>query len=227
MMSISSGVPGELRGLQYLHNKHGVLPWSTVLQPAIRTARYGFPITEDLHHAMQRTLQRGQDFLVKDPSWSQDFAPHGSLLGLGETLYRKRYADTLETLANEGPDAFYTGRIAKTMIDALQAANGIMTLEDLQGYQVVIRDTPQVKYRGYTVTSVSAPAAGVIGLSILRIIEGYEQFFSPESIQLSTHRLDEAMRFAYGQVCCRELMKTNQSQLNFVNREPLLGTLSS
>jgi gamma-glutamyltranspeptidase/glutathione hydrolase len=192
-----------VRGLQYLHNKHGVLPWSAVLQPAIKTARNGFPMTEDLYHATQRTLKNGKDFLVTDPSWAQDFAPHGTVLGLGDTLYRKRYADTLETIANEGPEAFYTGRIAETMIDAVRATNGIMTLEDLQNYEVVIRDTPQIDYRGYTVTSTSAPSAGVIGLSILKIIDGYEQFFSPESIQLSTHRLDEAMRFAYGQVCFR------------------------
>jgi gamma-glutamyltranspeptidase/glutathione hydrolase len=193
-------VPSEVRGLQYLHNKHGVLPWSTVLQPAIKTARDGFPMTEDLYHATQRTLKNGKDFLVTDPSWAQDFAPHGTILGLGDTLYRKRYADTLETIANEGPEAFYTGRIAETMIDAVRATNGIMTLEDLQNYKVAIRDTPQINYRGYTVTSTSAPSAGVIGLSILKIIDGYERFFSPESIQLSTHRLDEAMRFAYGQV---------------------------
>lgn len=158
-------------------------------------------MTQDLYHATQRTLKNGKDFLVKDPSWAQDFAPHGTILGLGDTIYRKRYADTLETIAKEGPDAFYSGRIAETMIDAVRAANGIMTLEDLQNYQVVIRDTPQIDYRGYTVTSTSAPSAGVIGLSILKIIDGYEQFFSPESTQLSTHRLDEAMRFAYGQVC--------------------------
>jgi gamma-glutamyltranspeptidase/glutathione hydrolase len=160
-------------------------------------------MTEDLYHATQRTLKDGKDFLVTDPSWAQDFAPHGTVLGLGDTLYRKRYADTLETIANEGPEAFYTGRIAETMIDAVRATNGIMTLEDLQNYEVAIRDTPQIDYRGYTVTSTSAPSAGVIGLSILKIIDGYEQFFSPESIQLSTHRLDEAMRFAYGQVCFR------------------------
>lgn len=197
----SSGVPSEVRGLQYLHEKYGVLPWSTVLQPAIKTARNGFPMTEDLFHATQGTLTKGKDFLIKDPSWAQDFAPHGTLLGLGDTIYRKRYADTLETIANEGPDAFYTGHIAESMIDAVRAANGIMTLEDLQNYEVAIRDTPQIDYRGYTVTSTSAPSGGVVGLSILKILDGYENFFSPESTQLSTHRLDEAMRFAYGQVC--------------------------
>ncbi|KAH8703368.1 gamma-glutamyltranspeptidase [Talaromyces proteolyticus] len=196
---LASGVPSEIRGLEYLHENYGVLPWSTVLQPAIKTARYGFPMTEDLMRAVRSTVKGGKTFLVEDPSWALDFAPNGTLLNLEDTVYRKRYADTLETIANEGPDAFYTGYIAETMIKAVQDANGTMTLQDLENYGVVVGDTPQIDYRGYKVTSTSAPSAGSIGLSILRIVEGYEDFFSPDSIALSTHRLDEAMRFGYGQ----------------------------
>lgn len=194
-----SGVPGEIRGLEYIHKKYGTLEWSTLLQPATRVARDGFPITADLARAINASLDHA-DFLRTDPSWSLDFAPNGTLLGLGDTIYRKRYADTLEKIATEGPDAFYTGYIAETMIQATQEANGTMTLEDLQRYEVLIRDTKEIDYRGYKITSTSAPSSGTIGLSILKILEGYSDFFQPETEHLSTHRLDEAMRFAYGQV---------------------------
>jgi gamma-glutamyltranspeptidase / glutathione hydrolase len=125
-------VPGELRGLEHLHKNYGKLPWSTLFQPAIRVARYGFPVTQDLVRYMASATNYPQDFLTKDPSWAIDFAPNGTLLQLNDTITRKRYADTLEAIAERGADAFYTGPIAEATIRALQAENGTMTLEDLK-----------------------------------------------------------------------------------------------
>ncbi|KAJ9252946.1 hypothetical protein DTO207G8_4466 [Paecilomyces variotii] len=196
---LASGVPGEVRGLETLHRKYGALPWSTVMQPAIRTAREGFTVGEDLVRYMNAAVGDGEDFLSKNPTWAIDFAPNGTRVGLGDTVTRKRYADALERIAKQGPDAFYTGYIAETMIDALQAANGTMTLEDLKNYTVAFRNISQIDYRGYQITSGTAPSSGVIALSALKILEGYGDFFTAESVNLSTHRLDEALRFAYGQ----------------------------
>jgi gamma-glutamyltranspeptidase / glutathione hydrolase len=114
-------------------------------------------------------------------------------------LPRKRYADTLEIIAERGSDAFYTGRIAETMIDTLQRANGTMTLEDLRNYTDAIRTPAQIEYRGYKVTSCSAPSSGEVALAALKTVEGYSDFFAPSNVQFSTHRLDEAIRFTYGQ----------------------------
>ncbi|PGH02759.1 gamma-glutamyltransferase [Blastomyces parvus] len=196
---LASGVPGEIRGLEYLHRKYGVLPWSTVMQPAIRTARDGWPVNEDLVHYMEDETAGKEDFLSKDPTWAIDFAPNGVRLGLGDIITRRRYADTLEKIAKYGPDAFYSGPIAEATIRALQAQNGTMTLDDLKNYTVAIRDTSQVNYRGYKVTSASAPSSGAVTMSILNILNEYDDFFAPGNLNLSTHRLAEAMRFAYGQ----------------------------
>ncbi|KGO77704.1 Gamma-glutamyltranspeptidase [Penicillium italicum] len=197
---LASGVPGEVRGLEHLHKKYGSLPWSTVVQPAIRTARDGFPVTEDLVRYMASAVGNGEDFLSKNPTWAIDFAPNGTRLGLGDTITRRRYADTLEAIAHRGADAFYSGPIAETMINAVQRENGTMTLEDLKNYTVAIRDISQIEYRGYKITSTSAPSSGSIALSILKILGTYKDFFSTEkSVNLSTHRLDEAMRFGYGE----------------------------
>ncbi|KAF9883982.1 hypothetical protein FE257_002423 [Aspergillus nanangensis] len=194
---LASGVPGEVRGLEYLHRKYGSLPWATLMRPAINTARQGFPVTEDLVRYMG--LADGGDFLSQDPTWAIDFAPNGTRLGLGDVLTRRRYADTLETIATHGPDSFYTGAIAETMIQTLQAANGTMTLEDLRNYTVAIRNVSQIDYRGYQITGTTSPSSGAVGLSILKILEGYDGFFAPDNVNLSTHRLAEAMRFGYGQ----------------------------
>ncbi|KAI1414187.1 gamma-glutamyltranspeptidase [Hypoxylon sp. FL1857] len=195
---LASGVPGELRGLEYLHRNYGQLSWAAVMAPAIKLAREGFEVTEDLVNYMSSVTPNG-NFLIDDPAWAIDFAPNGYLVRRGETLTRKRYADTLEVIAREGPDAFYTGAIAKATIAAVQKANGTMTLGDLRNYAVAIRQPAEIKYRGYKLTSVSAPASGAVTLSTLKIVDGYDDFGDPAAINLTTHRLDEAMKFAYGQ----------------------------
>lgn len=190
-------MPGEIRGLEHIHEKYGVLPWADVLAPAIKVARYGFTVTEDLVKYMNSISPN--DFLTDDPNWALDFAPKGSRVKLGETIRRKRYADTLEVIATEGPDAFYTGAIAAATIAELSKNNGTMTLEDLKSYTVAIREPAEITYRGYKATSCSAPSSGVVALSTLKILDGYGGFDDPAAVNLSTHRLDEAMRFAYGQ----------------------------
>ena len=196
---LASGVPGEVRGLAHLHQNYGVLPWKHVMQGAIRTARYGWPVSEDLVRYMAATVSGLTNFLVDDPNWAVDFAPNGTLLGLGDTITRKRYADTLETIAIEGPDAFYTGSIAESIVNAVQAADGTMTVDDLKNYRVAIRAPANITYRNYKVVSCSAPSSGEVALSVLKTVEGYGDFLHRASLNLSTHRLDEAIRFGYGE----------------------------
>ncbi|KAI1393034.1 gamma-glutamyltranspeptidase [Hypoxylon trugodes] len=194
---LASGVPGELRGLEYLHRNYGKLSWATVMAPAIKVAREGFEVGEDLIGQINSTIPH--DFLTDDPAWAIDFAPNGYLVRLGETMTRKRYADTLETISKYGPDAFYTGPIAEATIAALSASNGTMTLDDLENYKIALREPAEIDYRGYKLKSCSAPASGVVALSTLKIFEGYPDFADPVAINLTTHRLDQAMKFAYGQ----------------------------
>ncbi|KAL8932446.1 MAG: hypothetical protein Q9216_006831 [Gyalolechia sp. 2 TL-2023] len=196
---LASGVPGELRGLEYLHQHLGKLPWSHVMQPAINLARNGFLVTADLVRYMDSATKGQDNFLVDEPTWAIDFAPNGTRLGLGDTMTRRRYADTLESISKRGVDAFYTGPIANATINALQAQNGTMDLEDLGNYTVAIRKPASITYRDYRLTSCSAPSSGEVALSALKTIEGYPDIGSLATTNLSTHRLDEAIRFAYGE----------------------------
>lgn len=198
---LASGIPGELRGLEYLHKNYGKLPWSMVIQPSIDLARNGFPVNKDMIHYMDEAVgQAGDDFLCNDPSFALDFCPTGTRLGLGETITLRRFADTLEAIANHGPDVFYSGPIAEATVKAVQAANGTITSDDLRNYSIVIRDTIEIDYRGFRITSTSAPSSGVVTLSILKILEAYNGLFMADNVNISTHRLDEAIRFGYGEV---------------------------
>ena len=188
-------MPGELRGLEYMHGHYGRLSWKRLVDPSIKLARAGFVVPYDLAKHLS-----GRPFLVNDPSWAIDFAPNGTLLKAGDIMTRKRYAETLEEISNNGPGAFYRGRLARTTVAALRSRNGTMTVKGLMNYTVVTRKPLQVDYRGYRITAGSAPSSGSVALSTLKTVEGYSDFMHEEAINLSTHRLDEAFRFAYGEV---------------------------
>lgn len=195
---LASGVPGELRGLEHLHKGYGKLPWKDVIAPAVKLARYGFPVNKDTVRYIASAISGIDNFLVHDPAWAIDFAPNGTLVGLGDRLTRKRYANTLETIGEYGPDAFYTGAIADATITALRKANGTMTLDDLKNYTVAIRKPAEITYKGYKIHACSAPSGGEVVLAALKIFEGYDGA-DPTQLNASVHYLDESMKFAYGE----------------------------
>jgi len=208
---LASGVPGELRGLQWIHENFGQLDWRDVVMPSVKIAREGWSVGEDLVRYMGYSSSPNSmdgNFLVKRKEWSEDFAPNGTILGLGDWITRKRYATSLERIAKEGPDVFYKGDMAEKMIEAVKKTNGTMTLEDLKNYRIALRKPAEIKYRGYKMTSNSAPASGVVALAVMNIVSGYEDFGWKGQLNLSTHRLDEAIRFGYG-------MRTNLGDPSF------------
>lgn len=194
------------------------MPWAQVLRPAIHVARYGFKVTQDLVNQEKNAIAGVPNFLIENPSFAIDFAPNGTLLGLNATITRKRYADTLEVIAERGPDAFYTGPVADATITALQAANGTMTLNDLNDYRVALRKPSQITYRQYRITSGSAPSSGTVALSALKTVEGFSDFGVPAAINHTTHRLDEAIRFAYGKVGSFLLWASSQADRTRANQ---------
>ena len=141
----------------------------------------------------------GHDFLSNDPAWAEDFAPNGTRVAEGEVMTRERYARTLEAVAAQGPEAFYKGPLADAMVRALRKSNGTMTIDDLAKYGVVSRTPAEMDYKGFRIHGVGVPSSGSVALSILKILEGYTDFDRSE--HLSTHRMDEAIRFGYGKVC--------------------------
>ncbi|KAK8133370.1 hypothetical protein PG984_005382 [Apiospora sp. TS-2023a] len=199
---LAVAVPGELRGLEAAHSKLGTLPWQEVVHPAAHVARNGFEVTEDAVRYMDYGVEfAGWNFLVEDPSWAQDFAPTGSRVKLGDVMTRKRYADTLDAVAGGGADVFYHGAQANATIDALRAANGTMTLDDMRDYRAILREPINITYGDYRLFSTGAPASGTVCLSTLKTMEGYHAGAGETSegvdSNLTLHRFDEAMRFGY------------------------------
>lgn len=103
----------------------------------------------------------------------------------------------MEKIAINGPDVFYTGEIAQSMIDLILADNGTMTMDDLKNYKVLVRQPLSIDYRGYKVFATDAPSSGAITLSMLKTMEQYP-LSDRKDTNLTVHRFNEAMRFAYG-----------------------------
>ncbi|OAA57481.1 gamma-glutamyltranspeptidase [Niveomyces insectorum RCEF 264] len=194
---LAVAVPGELRGLAYLHEKHGALPWETVVLPAVHVARNGFRVSEDLVRYMDSAMSMGGTFLVDDPVWAVDFAPNGRLVQLGDIITRKRYANTLEAIAKKGINDFYEGAMAKAMVELIRDRNGSMTLDDYRRYTIQVRPAVSTVFRGRRLFSTGAPSSGAVALSVLKTMEQFPPADSDEHINLTTHRFDEALRFGY------------------------------
>jgi gamma-glutamyltranspeptidase/glutathione hydrolase len=190
---LSVGVPGELRGFEYLHSKHGRLPWKQVVAPAVRLNRKGFKVTSQLSVAIS---QYKSSFLCKQEYWKEAYCANGTAAGLGDHIKRTRYADTLELIGEKGVDAFYSGAIANRTITAIQSTGGIMTEKDLSGYNVKIRRPLHFDYdESKRVWSSGVPSSGAVVLSALKTMSTYnEKEVKEADVNLTTHRLIEATK---------------------------------
>ncbi len=165
----SVAVPGSAAGLFAVHNRYGRLPVATVIQPAVRLARKGVVVNryQDNFFRLLRPI------LTLTEEGRSIFTPCGTLLKEGDRLYLKNFADTLETLAKEGPRILYEGPLAKGICQQFAGNGGLLSLEDLMSYEVITRRPLRFDYRDHTVLTNPPPSAGggLIAL-ILKILEG-------------------------------------------------------
>ncbi|KAL3976217.1 neuromedin U receptor 1 [Sarotherodon galilaeus] len=187
------GVPGEIRGYEAAHRLYGKLPWADLFQPTIKLAREGFPIPYYQGQHIPRINNTSIRELYLDKN--------GNLLKTGDIVKFEKLADTLETIANEGPDAFYNGTIAKNLISDIEKAGGKLTMQDLASYEANVTDAWNISLRDYKMYFPPPPAGGAILSLILNIMKGYEMKSEPNTTDekiLFYHRYIEALKFANG-----------------------------
>ncbi|MGW5956884.1 gamma-glutamyltransferase [Methylorubrum thiocyanatum] len=190
------GVPGTVRGLAEAHRRYGSgkLSLAELIAPAEKLARDGIPVESGLADS----LPRASGLLGQWPSSRAVFFEGDHVLPRGATLIQRDLADTLRTIAERGPDAFYEGPIAERIAAAVQGAGGIMTTADLTAYRPEIRTPVRGTYRGYEIVSMPPPSSGGVHLiEILNILEGYDLAGMGTGSAQVLHTLAEAMKPAY------------------------------
>ena len=141
----SCGTPGLPAGLSELWRAHGRLPWSRLVEPALRLAREGveFPPAHASCLAMLApvmTLDEG----------ARIYSPHGELLKAGERLEQPGLAAALEALAEEGADSVYRGTIGESLLALCRERGGLVTRRDLESYEARWREPAAVDYLDWT-----------------------------------------------------------------------------
>lgn len=192
---LSVGVPGTVAGLSLALKKYGTLTLKQVMAPAIRMAEHGIPVTDSLANS----LKMNRKALLRWPETAKIFlkANTGHYIP-GDVFQQKDLAGSLNKIADEGPNAFYQGDIAKKLVAEMQQHNGLMTLEDLRNYRAVIREPVQGTYRGYEIFSMPPPSSGGIHLiQMLNILEGFPLRSLGAQSAEKLHLLTETMKLAY------------------------------
>ncbi len=186
-------VPGACAGWFDLIKKHGSLPMSEILAPAIRLAHEGFPVGPITSYSWQRGAQNQ----LKSAPNGHELTIEGRGPKPGEIFRNANLARTFEIVAHGGVSAFYQGQIAEAIVGVIKESGGCMSLEDLASHTSTWEEPLSVTYRGLRVHECPPNGQGITALIALNILEGFDL---SSLTSLSTERLHltiEAVRLAF------------------------------
>ncbi len=191
---LSVGVPGSVAGLLDALERYGSLPRETVMAPAIRLAEEGFELNEDLANDFRRVLGSMRSY----PASMAIFSKQGEPYQAGDTWVQKDLAETLRRISEQGRDGFYKGRTAELMVAEMQRGGGLISHEDLNGYEAEWREPIRGSYRGYDIWSMPPPSSGgILLVQMLNMLEPYDIGALGKGSAETVHLMIEAQRRAY------------------------------
>jgi gamma-glutamyltranspeptidase/glutathione hydrolase len=189
---LSATVPGAVHAWQSLSQRFGALPLATVLEPAIRAAADGFPVTELVAHTWDLAQRVG--FLRNDAARASWLAG-GSAPRAGEWFRAPGLARTLRQIAEGGAAAFYEGEAAKAIVAASREEDGFFEMGDLARHSSTWVEPIATTYRGVEVLEMPPNGQGIAALQALGILECFEPAASTSV--LDWHRRIEAVKIAF------------------------------
>jgi gamma-glutamyltranspeptidase / glutathione hydrolase len=194
---LSVGVPGNIRLMAMAHEKWGKLKWAQLFDPAIKIAENGFAVNATLHQRLEQIAPVWKDF----PDAQRLYWEDGKPAPVGTIIKNPAMAKTLKLLAKKGPDAFYKGKLAKTLVKTVRNAPrnpGDMTMTDLASYKAKQQDAICAPYRVYIICGMGPPSSGATTvLQILGSIERFDIAKLGKDNPQSWHIIAEAMQLAY------------------------------
>lgn len=186
-------VPGAVAGWSALHERFGRLPWKELFQPAIFYAEQGYPVPEVIHAYWETSA----DWIARDTESRRVFLPNGKAPAVGQIFRNPDLAKALRLVAEDGPNGFYKGDIARAILSTSQSLGGTMAADDLSQFSPEWVDPISTTYRGWTIYELPPNGQGMAALEMLNIMETFPA--SPDGPLSVTelHRKIEAMKLAY------------------------------
>ena len=160
--------PGNLAGWHGLQSRYGKLNFADVLEPAIRLATDGFPVSPFFIVETCSSISR-----IKDPDWHRIFRP-GHDWKPGEVLKLPDLAATLTAIAKNGIEHLYGGELGEKLASHMAAEDGVITLEDLQAVSPIIEAPTKAAYRDRLIHVPPPPAESFQMLLALRILDSFD-----------------------------------------------------
>jgi len=193
----SVGVPGNIALAAQAHERYGQLEWEALFQPAIRLAREGWELTPRGAGYAERVRARAAH---QEEGRALFFDDEGNALPAGTWLTNTELADTLDSLATDGPRHLYADRAAELAahVAAQTPGDAAMRASDITEYSATDRPPLCGDYREYTICSMGPPSSGAT--TVLAILGQLERFdmtaLGPES-HTAWHLFAESQRLAY------------------------------
>ena len=194
--------PGILKLMHEAHNKYGKLKWKALFDPAIAVALDGWLIRPHVAGMMALDERHvGRVPFIEKLRLTHDgrflyLRPDGTLKKVGDQVENPDLAKSLQSIADNGIDEFYSGKLADAIIDDMHQHGGFLSSDDLKSYKPQICKPIKMQYRGYTISVPPPPSGGLNILQMLKIIEKFDLIKlghnSPEYIAT----LSETMKWA-------------------------------
>jgi gamma-glutamyltranspeptidase / glutathione hydrolase len=189
----AAAVPGTVKGYETAHRKFGTKPWAELVQPAIKLAAEGHPLSWMRAAAFRDPVNA--DRLERFPDTKRIFLNGGKFYEPGDRLVQKDLAATLERVARGGSKEFYEGETARKFVAAMAANGGLITLDDLKAFNVSEWAPVTGKYKGFEILTAAGSSSGGVGLlQTLGMLEGTDFAKHGAGSAASIHLLAEAMR---------------------------------
>ena len=191
-------VPGAVKAWPTLVKRFGKLSLKEDLEPAIRYAEEGYPLSPMLAAMFERsTMLFHQRFDGKPEfdEWFRVFTKNGESYHFGEMIRLPDHAKTLRLIAETDADAFYKGEIAEQLVKQSQRDGGYFCMEDLAEYESTWVEPIHVNYRGYDVWEIPPNGQGIVALMALNILKEFE--FKEKECVDTYHKQFEAIKIAF------------------------------
>lgn len=186
-------VPGALAGWQALLDEYGTYGLDTLIGRVIDYARDGFPAYEKLIGSIENKREQ----LAHSPAAASVFLTAGRAPQVGDLIRQPALAESLALIGDQGPAAFYRGKLGEMLVRHSTELGGCFSLEDLADYRVIWKQPLTVPYRGYTIATQPPPSQGMALLMQARILEQADiGSMTPGSAEL-VHLMAEAKKLAF------------------------------